>query len=237
MLSSSPAALGLKVSIAGATVTICKVPCGLVVPMPTFPSSVILICSCKFLLESTVENAKCPFQVSASYQRDLYNLLASSGSGTISKITVYFRCKSEFGYAAASIKSGVTVDDGDGEHMDAADWTTFSQEWALNPDDDEAWEWADIDALQIGVNIVGQYGQTTHCTQVYVEVSYIKTTDIILDENVGIGTTTPAVSAKVEIASTTGALLLPRMTTDQRDALTAVNGMLIYNSTLNNLSQ
>lgn len=51
--------------------------------------------------------------------------------------------------------------------------------------------------------------------------------------NVGIGTSTPATSAKLEIDSTTGALLLPRMTTAQRDALTAVNGMILYNSTLN----
>lgn len=51
--------------------------------------------------------------------------------------------------------------------------------------------------------------------------------------NVGIGTTTPATSAKLEISSTTGALLLPRMTTTQRNALTAVNGMMIYNNTTN----
>jgi hypothetical protein len=51
--------------------------------------------------------------------------------------------------------------------------------------------------------------------------------------NVGIGTMTPATSAILDITSTTGALLLPRMTTTQRDALTAVNGMLIYNSTDN----
>ena len=48
---------------------------------------------------------------------------------------------------------------------------------------------------------------------------------------VGIGTAAPAASALLELASTTGALLLPRMTTTQRDALTAVNGMLIYNTT------
>ena len=50
---------------------------------------------------------------------------------------------------------------------------------------------------------------------------------------VGIGTMTPATSAILDITSTTGALLLSRMTTAQRDALTAVNGMLIYNSTDN----
>lgn len=51
--------------------------------------------------------------------------------------------------------------------------------------------------------------------------------------HIGIGTTTPATSALLELSSTTGALLLTRMTTTQRNALTAVNGMLLYNSTLN----
>jgi len=50
---------------------------------------------------------------------------------------------------------------------------------------------------------------------------------------VAIGTTSPATSAIMDITSTIGALLLPRMTTVQRDALTPVNGMLIYDTTLN----
>jgi hypothetical protein len=53
------------------------------------------------------------------------------------------------------------------------------------------------------------------------------------DGNVGIGTASPATSAKLDITSTTGALLVSRMTTTQRDDLTAVNGMIIYNSTTN----
>ena len=40
-------------------------------------------------------------------------------------------------------------------------------------------------------------------------------------------------SSGIQLGGTTTALLLSRMTTTQRDALTAVNGMLIYNSTLN----
>lgn len=43
----------------------------------------------------------------------------------------------------------------------------------------------------------------------------------------------PAISALLDMISTTKALILPRMTTTQRDALTAVNGMLIYNTTTN----
>lgn len=55
------------------------------------------------------------------------------------------------------------------------------------------------------------------------------------DGNIGIGTSSPAASAILDITTTTGALLFPRMTTVQRDALTAVNGMVIYNLTLDKL--
>jgi len=51
--------------------------------------------------------------------------------------------------------------------------------------------------------------------------------------NVGIGTSTPAASAIVDLTSTTGALLVTRMTTAQRDALTPVNAMILYNTTTN----
>lgn len=51
--------------------------------------------------------------------------------------------------------------------------------------------------------------------------------------SLGVGVTAPpATSAALEVNSTTGAVLIPRMTTTQRDALTPVNGMIIYNSTL-----
>ncbi|MFQ5628063.1 MAG: hypothetical protein ACE5I1_04815 [bacterium] len=52
------------------------------------------------------------------------------------------------------------------------------------------------------------------------------------DGNVGIGAT-PATSGILDITSTTGALIVSRMTTTQRDAMTAVNGMIIYNTTTN----
>lgn len=58
---------------------------------------------------------------------------------------------------------------------------------------------------------------------------------LFVDENnqrVSVRTTTPSASAAFEVAGTTGAILLPRLTTTQRDALTSVNGMIIYNSSL-----
>lgn len=49
---------------------------------------------------------------------------------------------------------------------------------------------------------------------------------------VAIGTASPNSNAALDISSTTGALLMPRMTTAQRDELTAAEGMTIYNTDL-----
>lgn len=50
-----------------------------------------------------------------------------------------------------------------------------------------------------------------------------------------LGTSSPTGGASVamEISSTTGGFMPPRMTTAQRDALTAANGLMIYNTTTN----
>ena len=47
---------------------------------------------------------------------------------------------------------------------------------------------------------------------------------------------TPPTSAVLELRSTIGALLLSRLTTTQRNALTAVNGMALYNDTTNDFN-
>lgn len=52
---------------------------------------------------------------------------------------------------------------------------------------------------------------------------------------VGGSTSASGASAGIELQSTTTALLLSRMTTTQRDAMTPINGMIIYNTTTNTI--
>ncbi len=53
---------------------------------------------------------------------------------------------------------------------------------------------------------------------------------VVHSQNVGVGTATPNASAMLDVSSTTKGLLLPRMTTVQRDAIVAPNiGLIIYN--------
>lgn len=59
---------------------------------------------------------------------------------------------------------------------------------------------------------------------------------IELSAQVGIGTSTPHASAKLEVSSTTQGFLPPRMTTAQRDAINpASTGLVIFNTTTNRL--
>ena len=54
---------------------------------------------------------------------------------------------------------------------------------------------------------------------------------------VGIGTTTPAASAALDITSTSKGLLLPRLSPAQRDAIASpATGLTIYNTTTNRLN-
>ncbi len=56
---------------------------------------------------------------------------------------------------------------------------------------------------------------------------------VLPDGNVGIATTTPDPSAALDVSSTTKGFLPPRMTIEQRDAITPIAGLMIYNTTTN----
>lgn len=48
-------------------------------------------------------------------------------------------------------------------------------------------------------------------------------------------TSAPSAVAAIEVSSTTKGILFPRMTTTQRDAITAVAGLAIFNTTTSKL--
>ena len=64
----------------------------------------------------------------------------------------------------------------------------------------------------------------------YLDSSTVTVADdqLIVEGEVGIGNTDP--QGALDITSTTGALIVPRMSTAQRDALSASNGMIVYNT-------
>lgn len=63
------------------------------------------------------------------------------------------------------------------------------------------------------------------------------TTRIFVDStgNTGLGTTSPSAVAKLDITSTTSGVLFPRMTTTQKNAIAAVAGLVVYDTTTNKL--
>jgi hypothetical protein len=128
--------------------------------------------------ETPDDSATRVYEHRASYYRDLYNLPAhSEGSGAINFVKVYFRCQGYTGrYAKPVLKSGSTVSEGSPQETNTS-WTTFSEQWDTNPADGEAWEWDDIDALQVGVALISNGTNYISCTQLYVEVDYTSVTE------------------------------------------------------------
>jgi hypothetical protein len=74
----------------------------------------------------------------------------------------------------------------------------------------------------------------TDVTQINTSGSINTTGNITSSGSVGVGTTSPNSAAALEVSSTSKALLLPRMTTVQRDAIgSPVAGLILYNTTDN----
>lgn len=67
-----------------------------------------------------------------------------------------------------------------------------------------------------------------------IQLGNSSVTKVTTSGSIGIGTTSPAANAALEISSTSKGLLLPRMTTTERNAIALPgSGMLIYNTTTN----
>jgi hypothetical protein len=75
------------------------------------------------------------------------------------------------------------------------------------------------------------YGATVDASNA-IQLGNTSVTKVTTSGSVGIGTTTPASNAALEISSTSKGLLLPRLTTTNRSSITSPEpGLLIFNST------
>lgn len=81
-------------------------------------------------------------------------------------------------------------------------------------------------------NLTNPITETQDLTNVLSQGNNAGANSIVNVSKLAIGSTTASAGTALDITSTTGALLLPRMTTSQRNALTPIEGMMIYNTDL-----
>jgi len=113
--------------------------------------------------------------------KDLYALANPTYPyGTINKVTVYFRMK--LSNQPGNISQDVIVKTEGVEYPTSyyttSGYSTYSIEYALNPNTSLAWTWAQVNALQLGVEltyITAGAGYEGRCTQVYAVVNYTPT--------------------------------------------------------------
>jgi len=94
------------------------------------------------------------------------------GNGTTPSITAVPQTPGT-AYARPVLKTGGTVLTGTEVNTTSSTFTTQSFEWTINPDTGAAWTWAEIDALQAGLELrTDSAGYSAVATQVYVVVDY-----------------------------------------------------------------
>ncbi|MBA7588361.1 hypothetical protein ES708_30416 [subsurface metagenome] len=153
----------------------------------------------------TPDDATTVIEDMAPYKRDLYNLPASSGSGTINFIKIYFRCYhwQPVCRVKPSLKSNSIVTDGT-EVEGISSWVTYSQQWNTNPADGQPWgsDWSVIDALQIGISLKGSSGFGAGCSWLYVEVDYTAVTPKNVSDTGSGADSVPSISVALSLAET-----------------------------------
>ena len=111
----------------------------------------------------------------------------SIGSGTINSVTIWVRGIREWyasGFFRTYLKTeGSYYESGDfGDSEYPPQWHEYSTVYTTNPSTGAAWTWDEVDAMEIGVGLVGwdggvQDGYRTKCTQVWAVVDYTHSTE------------------------------------------------------------
>jgi len=120
---------------------------------------------------------------STSWKTDTYLTQDHSiGSGTISKVTIYVRCKSSntFGGVASArtaIRTHSTNYFGTTITLTGS-YANYYTDYTTNPNTLQAWTWSEVDDMEIGVGGKNSaaYGWNAYCTQVYAVVTYTPST-------------------------------------------------------------
>ena len=128
------------------------------------------------MVDETVSDDDGTYNWKSGSSMDKFSTGASSGSGEISSVTVYGRAKQ---VTTGGSKYYMWVfPSGGGSYIGAEETLTtsyvlYSHVWALNPDDSQAWEWADIDGACFGYQTNAFTGGQARTTQSYMVVTYI----------------------------------------------------------------
>jgi hypothetical protein len=84
-------------------------------------------------------------------------------------------------------------------------------------------------AVELGTGMSVRWLDSSNVTEAEI---FSKPSGLIINNKVAVGTSTPNASAALDVTSTAGGLLFPRMTTTQRNAIsTPADGLVIYNTT------
>jgi len=110
---------------------------------------------------------------------DTYNIQNSSGSGTITSVTIHARARAYYYYSCADMGMQIVARTHSTNYysdeftlIGNAGWGDYSETWTTNPYTGEPWTWDEIDDLQIGVKLYDYGPGYPDCTQVYAEVNY-----------------------------------------------------------------
>jgi len=128
-------------------------------------------------------------KVGSGYVTDLYSFPDISYDATVASVTVKMRCDVEQnykdgqnpaeGWAMAALRVGGTDYYSDEKTLNW-NWADYSYTWTVNPQTSSAWTISDINALQAGVALYGQYNYSTaRCTLVELDVVLVTESSFI----------------------------------------------------------
>lgn len=111
------------------------------------------------------------------WKYDTYQTQDGSGTGTPTGVTLYFNCKKD-GADVGAVAKGVLYINGTlyegSEQALTTSYAEYSYAWDDNPDaaPGTEWTWADINNLEIGIELKAAGTTWSYCSQVYLVVAY-----------------------------------------------------------------